>query len=117
MWPTAAELAEAGCEGLLILPYLIGERCPHPDPMARGGFIGLTLRHDRRRILRSVLEGVVFSLKNVARLIEEMGIKISQIRTSGGGAHSDLWRQIHADVFNSEVPSAAARKHWWPARV
>ena len=103
LYTDEAALAQPGCEGLLFLPYLIGERCPHPDPKARGGFIGLTLRHDRRSILRSVLEGAIFSLKDVARLIEEMGIKISQIRTSGGGAHSDLWRQIHADVFNNEV--------------
>ena len=103
LFTAEAALAEPGCEGLLFLPYLIGERCPHPDPKARGGFVGLTLRHDRRSMLRSVLEGAIFSLKDVAGLIEEMGIEISQIRTSGGGAHSDLWRQIHADVFNSEV--------------
>jgi xylulokinase len=103
LYTAEAALAEPGCEGLLFLPYLIGERCPHPDPKARGGFIGLTLRHDRRSLLRSVLEGAIFSIKDVARLIEEMGVKISQIRTSGGGAHSDLWRQIHADVFNNEV--------------
>ena len=103
LYTAEAALAEPGCEGLFFLPYLIGERCPHPDPKARGGFIGLTLRHDRRSMLRSVLEGAIFSLKDIARLIEEMGIQISQIRTSGGGAHSDLWRQIHADVFNSEV--------------
>jgi len=103
LFTAEAALAEPGCEGLLFLPYLIGERCPHPDPKARGGFIGLTLRHDRRSMLRSVLEGAVFSLNDVAGLIKEMGIKISQIRTSGGGAHSDLWRQIHSDVFNSEV--------------
>ncbi|MCK4962768.1 MAG: xylulokinase, partial [Anaerolineales bacterium] len=103
LYTDEAALAEPGCEGLLFLPYLIGERCPHPDPKARGGFIGLTLRHDRRSILRSVLEGAVFSLKDVALLIEEMGTKVSQIRTSGGGALSDLWRQIHADVFNNEV--------------
>lgn len=103
LFTAEADLAEPGCEGLLFLPYLIGERCPHPDPNARGGFVGLTLRHDRRSILRSVLEGTVFSLKDVAGLIEEMGIQISQIRTSGGGAHSDLWRRIHADVFNREV--------------
>jgi xylulokinase len=103
LYTSEAALAEAGCEGLLFLPYLIGERCPHPDPKARGGFIGLTLRHDRRSMLRSVLEGVVFSLKDVAQLIEEMGMEISQIRTSGGGALSDFWRQIHADVFNREV--------------
>jgi len=103
IYAAEAALAEPGCEGLLFLPYLIGERCPHPDPKARGGFIGLTLRHDRRSMLRSVLEGAIFSLKDVAGLIEEMGIEISQIRTSGGGANSDLWRQIHADVFNNEV--------------
>jgi xylulokinase len=101
----AREAGEAapGSEGLLFLPYLIGERCPHPDPQARGGFIGLTLRHDRRHILRSVFEGVIFSLNDVAEIIREMGLSITQIRTSGGGALSDLWRQIHADVFNQEV--------------
>lgn len=98
-----AARAQPGSEGLLFLPYLIGERCPYPDPNARGGFIGLTLRHDRSSILRSVLEGVIFSMRDVARLITDMGLPITQIRTSGGGALIDLWRQIHADVFNSEV--------------
>lgn len=92
-----------GAEGLLYLPYLIGERCPHPDPHARGVFAGLTLRHDRRHMIRSVLEGVIFSLRDVAELIKQMGIEVSQVRTSGGGAASGLWRQIHADVFGSEV--------------
>ncbi len=95
--------AEPGSEGLLFLPYLIGERCPHPDPTARGAFVGLTLRHDRRHIIRSVLECVMFSLRDVAELIKEMGLPITQIRTSGGGALSTLWRQIHADVFANEV--------------
>jgi xylulokinase len=95
--------AEPGSEGLLFLPYLIGERCPHPDPSARGAFVGLTLRHDRRHIIRSVLECVIFSLRDVAEVIKEMGIPITQIRTSGGGALSTLWRQIHADVFANEV--------------
>ena len=98
-----ASKARPGAEGLLFLPYLIGERCPYPDPQARGGFIGLTLRHNRCHIMRSVFEGVIFSLNDVAELIREMGLPITQIRTSGGGALSDLWRQIHADVFNSEV--------------
>ena len=98
-----AAKAEPGSEGLLFLPYLIGERCPHADPKARGGFVGLTLRHNRQHILRSVLESVIFSLRDVAELIREMGIPITQIRTSGGGALSGLWRQIHADIFNSEV--------------
>jgi len=98
-----AARAEPGSEGLLFLPYLIGERCPHADPQARGALVGLTLRHNRCHILRSVFEGVIFSLRDVTELIKEMGIAITQIRTSGGGALSDLWRQIHADVFNSEV--------------
>ena len=98
-----ASRALPGSEGLLFLPYLIGERCPYPDPNARGGFIGLTLRHNRSSIMRSVLEGVIFSLRDVSRLIEKMGLPITQIRTSGGGALSSLWRQIHADVFDREV--------------
>jgi len=98
-----AAKSEPGSEGLLFLPYLIGERCPHTDPQARGAFVGLTLRHTRCHILRSVYEGVIFSLRDVAELIKEMGISITQIRTSGGGALSEFWRQIHADVFNSEV--------------
>ncbi len=85
------------------MPYLIGERCPHADPYARGAIVGLTLRHTRCHILRSVFEGVIFSLRDVAELIREMGVPIDQIRTSGGGALSELWRQIHADVFNSNV--------------
>lgn len=96
-------MAEPGSEGLFFLPYLIGERCPHPDPDAKGAFVGLTLRHTRRHILRSVFEGVIFSLRDVTELITEMGLPLTQIRTSGGGALSDLWRQIHADVFNKEV--------------
>lgn len=98
-----ASKLEPGSEGLLFLPYLIGERSPHADPHARGAFIGLTLRHNKSHLIRSVLEGVIFSLRDVAEVIREMGVPISQIRTSGGGALSKLWRQIHADAFNSEV--------------
>ena len=98
-----AALTPPGAEGLFFLPYLIGERCPHPDPNARGGFIGLSLRHDRNSLIRSVLEGVIFNLFDMARLIEEMGLDIDQIRTSGGGSSSELWKQIHADIFGREV--------------
>jgi xylulokinase len=98
-----ASRVKAGSEGLLFLPYLIGERCPHADPHARGAFIGLTLRHSKNHFIRSILEGVIFSLRDVAEAIKEMGVPITQIRTSGGGALSKLWRQIHADVFDSEV--------------
>ena len=98
-----AKRAQPGCEGLFFLPYLIGERCPHPDPNARGGFIGLTLRHDRSSMLRSILEGAIYSLKDVTSLIEDMGITVDEIRTSGGGVKSELWRQIHADIFGTSV--------------
>jgi xylulokinase len=92
-----------GSEGLLFLPYLIGERCPHADPHARGAFIGLTLQHNKSHLVRSVLEGVIFSLRDVTEVIREMGVPIDQIRASGGGALSKPWRQILADVFNSEI--------------
>lgn len=98
-----ASKAKPGSEGLFFLPYLIGERCPHADPHARGGFVGLTLRHDRRDFLRSVFESVIYSLRDVVELIREMGYTVTQVRTSGGGALSPLWRQIHADVFDSQV--------------
>ena len=98
-----ASKAGPGCEGLIFLPYLIGERCPHADPHAKGAFIGLTLRHMKHHLIRSILEGVIFSLKDVTEVIRAMGFPITQIRTSGGGALSRLWRQIHADVFNREV--------------
>ena len=98
-----ASQVDPGSEGLLFLPYLIGERCPHADPHARGAFIGLTLRHTKSHFIRSILEGVIFGLRDVTEVIREMGVPLTQIRTSGGGALSELWRQIHADVFNSEV--------------
>jgi len=98
-----ASKVEPGSEGLLFLPYLMGERCPHADPLARGAFIGLTLRHTKNHLIRGILEGVTFSLRDVTEVIREMGVPITQIRTSGGGALSKLWRQIHADVFDSEV--------------
>jgi xylulokinase len=98
-----ASMAEPGAEGLLFLPYLLGERCPHADPDARGGFIGLTLRHDRCHLLRSLMEGVVFGLRDITQVIGEMGITPQEIRASGGGASSPLWRQIQADIFHRDV--------------
>jgi len=98
-----ASKAGPGCEGLIFLPFLIGERCPHADPHAKGAYIGLTLRHTKHHLVRSIFEGVIFSLKDVTEVIQAMGFPITQIRTSGGGALSRLWRQIHADVFNLEV--------------
>jgi xylulokinase len=93
-----------GSEGLFFLPYLTGERTPHPDPQARGGWIGLTRRHTRPYLTRSVLEGVAYGLKDSFRLIQEAGLgDIRQVRVSGGGAKSSLWRQILADVLDREL--------------
>lgn len=94
----------AGSEGLQFLPYLSGERTPYPDPLARGAFVGLTLRHGRGHMTRAVLEGVSFGLKDSFRLIQNAGLgEIRQVRASGGGTKSALWRQILADVFESEL--------------
>ncbi len=94
----------AGSEGLIFLPYLSGERTPHPDPLARGAWIGLTARHDQPHLTRSVLEGVAFGLKDIFCLMKEAGLgAIDQVRLSGGGAKSSLWRQILADVLGAEL--------------
>jgi xylulokinase len=94
----------AGSEGLIFLPYLSGERTPHPDPFARGAWIGLTTRHSRPHLTRAVLEGVAFGLKDIFNLMKEVGLgSVDRIRVSGGGARSSLWRQIIADVFEAEL--------------
>ncbi|MCA9216669.1 MAG: xylulokinase [Planctomycetales bacterium] len=98
----AAEVA-AGSEGLFFLPYLAGERTPHADPDARGSFVGLTLKHTRGHVVRSIMEGVAFALRDSLAIIKEMGVPVRQIRVGGGGAKSDLWRQIQADVFGQKV--------------
>jgi len=94
----------AGSDGLLFLPYLTGERTPHPDPLARGAFVGLTVRHRMAHCTRAVLEGVAFGLKDSFELMKSAGLgSIHQVRVSGGGAKSPLWRQILADVFETEL--------------
>jgi xylulokinase len=99
-----AETVPAGSEGLQFLPYLSGERTPHPDPLARGAFIGLTLRHGRGHMTRAVLEGVAFGLKDSFILIQNSGLgAITQVRASGGGTKSLLWRQILASVLEAEL--------------
>lgn len=100
--PTAS--IPPGCEGLLFLPYLTGERTPHPDPLARGCFLGLTVRHSLHHLTRAVLEGVAFGLRDSFELIKSTGmIHIEQVRISGGGARSAIWRQILANVFETEL--------------
>jgi xylulokinase len=99
-----AESVPAGSEGLQFLPYLSGERTPHPDPLARGAFIGLTLRHGRGHLTRAVLEGVAFGLKDSFKLIQNAGLgAITQVRASGGGTKGALWRQILASVLEAEL--------------
>ncbi|MEM9108844.1 MAG: xylulokinase [Planctomycetota bacterium] len=98
-----ASKAPVGSEGLFFLPYLTGERCPYPDPDARGAFIGLTSRTDRSAMIRSVLEGVTFGMKDQFVIFEEMGIKITKARLSGGGAKSGFWRQLQADIYGKQV--------------
>ena len=98
----------AATEGLFFLPYLSGERSPHPDPLARGGFVGLTLGHDRRHLLRAVLEGVAFGLRDGLDLMIAAGMPApSQVRASGGGIASALWRQILADVLDTELATVS----------
>ena len=93
-----------GSEGLFFLPYLTGERTPHPDPYARGAWVGLTIRHERAHMTRAVLEGVAFGLKDSFELIRQAGLgSIDQVRVSGGGAKSQLWKQILADTLGVEL--------------
>ncbi|MBI3912172.1 MAG: xylulokinase [Armatimonadetes bacterium] len=94
--------APPGSEGLVFLPYLTGERTPYPDPYARGVYFGLSLRHDRRYLARAVLEGVAYGLRDSFAILDEMRVPIRQVRASGGGARSTLWRQIQADVTGRE---------------
>jgi xylulokinase len=98
-----AAQAPAGCEGLVFLPYLTGERTPYPDPDARGVFFGLTVRHTKPHITRSILEGVTFGLRDSLELMRQLGINSEQVRASGGGARSSFWRQLLADIFNTEI--------------
>jgi xylulokinase len=106
----AAEV-EPGSNGLLFLPYLSGERTPHPDPKARGAFVGLTVGHDLRHLTRAVMEGVAFGLRDGLDLMTEAGVpKPDSIRASGGGIRSELWRQILADVLEARIDTVATEE-------
>ncbi len=104
----AAAAVPPGSDGLLFLPYLMGERTPILDPLARGVWFGLTAAHSRAHLTRSVLEGVVYSLKDSLQILLEMGVAVEEIRASGGGGKSPLWRQIQADTFDREVVTVNA---------
>jgi len=98
-----AAKAPPGCDGLLFLPYLTGERCPYPDPNARGGWIGLTSRHDRAAMVRAVMEGITYGMRDQVEIVREQGVAIRQVRAGGGGAASRLWRQMQADMYHAQV--------------
>jgi xylulokinase len=103
-----AGVTPPGAEGLFFLPYLAGERTPHADPQARGAFVGLTLKHSRGHMVRAILEGVTYSLRDCLSIIEEQGVTMSQIRASGGGAKSAFWRQLQADLLGKSVVKMAS---------
>jgi len=98
-----AAKAPAGSEGLFFLPYLTGERTPHADPYARGCWIGLSVRHTKNHLIRSVMEGATFAMRDSLEIIRELGIEVKEIRLSGGGARSSLWRQMQADIYGFPV--------------
>ena len=98
-----AQKVKAGCSGLMYLPYLMGERTPHLDPDARGVFFGLSAKHQKKDMLRAIMEGVVYSLKDCLEIIKEMGVDVGEVRASGGGGKSKLWRQMQADAFGANI--------------
>lgn len=104
----AAEQSPSGANGAVWLPYLMGERTPHLDPDARAAFVGLTANHTRGDLVRAVMEGVAFSLRDSLEIFKELGAPVGRIRLGGGGAKSKLWRRIQADVYGHpvEVPAA-----------
>lgn len=98
-----AAKAPAGCEGLYFLPYLTGERTPHADPNARAAWIGMSLRHNRSHLIRSVIEGATYAMRDSLEIIDSLSIPVREIRLSGGGARSQFWRQIQADIYGKKV--------------
>jgi xylulokinase len=105
-----ATAAPAGADGLLWTPYLMGERTPHLDPNARGALIGLTAQHTRAHVIRAILEGVAFSLRDTFTIFRELGVPVNSIRLGGGGARSPLWQQVQADVYGMRVDLVAAEE-------
>jgi xylulokinase len=105
-----AEAAESppGARGLYWLPYLMGERTPHLDAAARGGWIGLTAKHTRADLIRALIEGVAYSQKDGLDLVTALGVNVTSLRASGGGARNRVWRQILADVFRKPVVTVAS---------
>jgi xylulokinase len=107
---TEAAKIPPGSDGLLWTPYLMGERTPHLDSNARGALVGLTASHTRAHVVRAILEGVAFSLRDTFTLFREMNVPVANIRLGGGGARSPLWRQIQADVYGHAVEIVEAEE-------
>ena len=99
-----------GADSLFFLPYLSGERTPHADPLARGAFVGLTPSHGRGHLVRSIMEGVTYSMRDSLAIFRELNVPINEIRASGGGSKSPFWRQIQADVFGQKVVTVNAQE-------
>jgi xylulokinase len=105
-----AATAPCGSDGVLWAPYLMGERTPHLDPGARAALVGLNAKHGRSHIIRAILEGVAFSLRDTLTIFDEMGVPVREIRLGGGGARGQLWRQIQADVYGQTVSTVKAEE-------
>ena len=105
-----ASSVSSGSDGLMWTPYLMGERTPHLDPFARAALVGLTASHTRAHIVRAMLEGVAFSLRETFEIFSEIDLQVEEIRLGGGGARSSLWRQIQADVYGQSVNTVAAEE-------
>jgi xylulokinase len=98
-----AAQAPPGAEGLLFTPYLLGERTPHMDPHARGSLVGLSIRHGRSHIVRAVMEGVVYALRQGLELMLGLGGQVERVVASGGGVRHPLWLQLQADIYNRPI--------------
>ncbi len=103
-----AAQAPSGSDGVLWAPYLMGERTPHLDPNARAALVGLSANHTRAHVIRAILEGVAFSLRDTLTIFAEMAVPVDTIRLGGGGSRGPLWRQIQADTYGREVEILAA---------
>jgi xylulokinase len=105
-----AAKAPAGSDGVLWAPYLMGERTPHLDPHARAALVGLAANHTRAHVIRAILEGVAFSLRDTLTIFAEMKVPVETIRLGGGGARGPLWRQVQADIYGRDVEILAAEE-------
>jgi xylulokinase len=105
-----AATVPAGSDGVFWVPYLMGERTPHLDPNARAALLGLSASHTRAHVVRAILEGVAFSLKDTFTIFDELRVPVERVRLGGGGARGELWRQIQADIYAHEVELVEAEE-------